>query len=317
MNNLKVFSDESKFAQGGEWSCEAGDIDTNFPSCVSYFNADDASNNQKSDWDDRVASSTAKLVPIAAGLTKDSMGVVGSSVTISAPVVLGTSNIFAMVRVRLSGTTGAWNIGDTSTNGISFKPSGGEYATRTATDYLTFTPLYPSISSYPEEVDVGFILPAQTDGTASIQVQSRDGLYRGMQRPTGNLTGTTDGTTTNQLVDSTKDFTALGYVVGDKVLNTTDGTDATLKAVGTTTATLDKDIFVSGEGYSLRDVINGSMVGDYGESTMSIVTSSDARIREIALFTFSSGITEAEMRMAYEWMLANPGKLYPGFAGKT
>lgn len=61
--------------------------------------------------------------------------------------------------------------------------------------------------------------------------------------------GTTDGTTANKLVDSTKTFLST-VMVGDIVRNTTDTTTATVTAVDSdTTLSLDADIMISGENY--------------------------------------------------------------------
>ena len=58
--------------------------------------------------------------------------------------------------------------------------------------------------------------------------------------------GTTDGVTTDKLVDSTQDFTS-SVSVGDTVNNTTDGTTATITAIDSnTTLSLSSDIMISG-----------------------------------------------------------------------
>lgn len=63
-------------------------------------------------------------------------------------------------------------------------------------------------------------------------------------------TGTTTSTTSSKLVDSTASFT--DAIDGLVVHNTTDGTKATITNVDSgTTLTLDSDIFVSGEGFSI------------------------------------------------------------------
>jgi len=63
--------------------------------------------------------------------------------------------------------------------------------------------------------------------------------------------GTTDGVTTDKLVDSTQDFTS-SVSVGDTVNNTTDGTTATITAIDSnTTLSLSSDIMISGEAYSI------------------------------------------------------------------
>jgi hypothetical protein len=62
------------------------------------------------------------------------------------------------------------------------------------------------------------------------------------------MAGTTDGTTTDKLVDTDADFT--GVVIGDIVYNTTDNTSATVTVIdSSTTLELSADIFTTGEVY--------------------------------------------------------------------
>lgn len=64
------------------------------------------------------------------------------------------------------------------------------------------------------------------------------------------LTGTTDGTTTDKLVDSTADFS--NVIVGDIIYNTTDSTVTTVTAVDSSTIlTVGANIFASGEDYTV------------------------------------------------------------------
>jgi len=68
------------------------------------------------------------------------------------------------------------------------------------------------------------------------------------------VTSTTDGTTSNKLVDSAVNFTSLGIAAGDKVRNTTDDTEAVVTAVDdATTLSISSDIMVSGEDYIITD----------------------------------------------------------------
>ena len=63
--------------------------------------------------------------------------------------------------------------------------------------------------------------------------------------------GTTDGTTANKLVDSSQNFSST-ISVGMVVYNSTDDTFANVTAVDSdTTLTLDSDIMVSGESYTI------------------------------------------------------------------
>jgi len=78
-------------------------------------------------------------------------------------------------------------------------------------------------------------------------------------------TGTTDGTTTDKLIDSGQDFSTT-VKVGDIVKNTTDTTQAIITSVDSDTQlTLDSDIMVSGEDY---DIENGNRLTEilYGYS---------------------------------------------------
>jgi len=64
----------------------------------------------------------------------------------------------------------------------------------------------------------------------------------------------TTATSANNLVDSTKDFIALGVATGDIVYNTTDSTSANVLSVtNATTILLDTDIMATGEAYVLYD----------------------------------------------------------------
>lgn len=67
-------------------------------------------------------------------------------------------------------------------------------------------------------------------------------------------TSTTDGTTSDKLVDSTVNFSSLGVAAGDKVRNTTDDTEAVVTAVDSATVlSISSDIMVSGEDYIITD----------------------------------------------------------------
>tara|TARA_Y100000361_G_scaffold42096_1_gene36075 strand:- start:3740 stop:4618 length:879 start_codon:yes stop_codon:yes gene_type:complete len=68
--------------------------------------------------------------------------------------------------------------------------------------------------------------------------------------------GTADGTTANQLVDTTVNFAALGVKVGDTVDDVTGGSSATVTGFATNTnpndsLTLSADIFVGGDVYKI------------------------------------------------------------------
>ena len=75
------------------------------------------------------------------------------------------------------------------------------------------------------------------------------------------ITGTADGTTTDKLVDSTASFTSDGTTVGMIVSNTTDGTKALITAIDDDgTLSIDSDIFISGEKYSISFAIHMAYV---------------------------------------------------------
>jgi hypothetical protein len=70
-------------------------------------------------------------------------------------------------------------------------------------------------------------------------------------------TGTTTSTTANKLVDSSGNFTTANVTVGTAVFNLTTGVSALVSAIdSTTTLSVDKDIFISGNTYS---IINNSL----------------------------------------------------------
>ena len=93
---------------------------------------------------------------------------------------------------------------------------------------------YPKIT-----VNTGLVLPIIASDT--IPIPSPD---------LPQSTGTTDGTTTDKLVNSGADFVTDGVVVGDIAYNTTDGTVATITAVDSaTTLTVSADVFPTGKAY--------------------------------------------------------------------
>ncbi len=67
--------------------------------------------------------------------------------------------------------------------------------------------------------------------------------------------GTTDGTTASHLIDAGVDFPTLGVVAGDRVHNTTDDTSALVTVVADGDLTIDNDIMVSGETYTVAKPI--------------------------------------------------------------
>lgn len=87
-----------------------------------------------------------------------------------------------------------------------------------------------------------------------LEAGAGEGVYDLMHDDDVIVTSTTDGTTSNKLVDSAVNFTSLGVAAGDKVRNTTDNTEANVTAVdNATTLSISSDIMVSGEDYILTD----------------------------------------------------------------
>lgn len=96
-------------------------------------------------------------------------------------------------------------------------------------------------------------------------------------------TGTTDGVTTNHLIDAGTDFTSAPIVVvGMSVKNTTSGNEyALVTAVANGDLTLDTDIFVSGETYEINPIWVGTASGgtwnfaDSGKITITLADNND------------------------------------------
>lgn len=99
---------------------------------------------------------------------------------------------------------------------------------------------------YFQKVDCSDIWMWQFDSTELNGTENqRDGGFD------FSVTGTTDGVNTNELIDSGVDFTALNVVEGMYANNTTDGTSAQITNVTATILTLDENIFISGEDYTI------------------------------------------------------------------
>lgn len=112
-------------------------------------------------------------------------------------------------------------------------------------------------------------------GRGAIAVNPGDGVT--VPSPSDlRLSGTTDGTTADLLVDSTADFQANNKVaIGATVYNTTDGTSAKVTQIAATTLTLSADIMASGEAYSIYNVGNSQgpvlFVGTAGDLVVKTV----------------------------------------------
>jgi len=97
--------------------------------------------------------------------------------------------------------------------------------------------------------------------------------------------GTTAGTAvTNKLVNTGIDFSAVvpAISVGDTVLNTTDNTTALVTTIGTTSLTLNDDIFIEGESYQVYTVDDTKFItvgtDDIGSLTLDYINEEWARI---------------------------------------
>lgn len=77
--------------------------------------------------------------------------------------------------------------------------------------------------------------------------------------------GTNDGVVASELVDTTKDFIALGVKVGDIVYNTTGSAAATVVEVQTTVLVLNDDIFLATPNtYVVYQASEQSTIGNRG-----------------------------------------------------
>lgn len=95
----------------------------------------------------------------------------------------------------------------------------------------------------------------ESDKSVNYYLKSND--FRRKDSP--DTTGTTDDTTTDHLIDSSKNFESDNLAqVGDYVYNATDDTFAKVTAVADGDLTLDADIFVSGEDYELGSNLEGA-----------------------------------------------------------
>lgn len=317
MNNLKVFTDSRKFELGGEWSCAAEDIEKNFPCCKLAFFSSDIKEGD-TDWVSRANPSLIKLqdtggVPVDAdGVTAGSLSSVGTVGTLSDKAFL------FMVLGRVNAVGNDHTLGNvTKGPGIDFSFGTGNYIVRDASNYAELNAIAPAPSFPTAEylMSAGF---SSVSNSAFKVATSQDFSYEGFARPTSQFNGTTDGTSTGQLVDSTKDFSVAGVTVGMNVFNLATGKDTKVKTVGTTTLTLEDDIFVSGQGYGVGDLIAGNIQGVYADFvSISLNPNANTRTKNIFVFAFGSDITEQELRIGHKWMAANPGKIYPGWAGRS
>lgn len=87
-----------------------------------------------------------------------------------------------------------------------------------------------------------------------LEAGAGDGFFDLMHDDNILVTGTTTSTTSNKLVDTGVNFTTLGIAVGDKIVNLTDDTIATVTAVDSATIlSISSDIMASGEDYTISN----------------------------------------------------------------
>lgn len=78
------------------------------------------------------------------------------------------------------------------------------------------------------------------------------------------ITSVTDGTTADKLEDSAADFITDKVTIGDKIVNTTDGTNTTVTAIDDLdTLSVADDIFTTGENYRLELARDPTMPSGY------------------------------------------------------
>lgn len=105
--------------------------------------------------------------------------------------------------------------------------------------------------------DIVYIAPANTQifGGSSTFTAFFDAIQWLPDFSTTALTGSATGTSASKLVASAGNFIVNGVRIGDIVTNTTDSTSAIVLAVDSATQlTLNADIFISGEAYSIATV---------------------------------------------------------------
>lgn len=131
------------------------------------------------------------------------------------------------------------------------------------------TPLYVYMGdSYGNIPMIGVYPPPTADGDSYV-ITPETGIVAGASLPgaTNNITGLATGGDATTLVDSSVDFTTMGLVGGMAVLNVTDGSQAVILSVATTTITFaaalsggTSNVFAAGNSYNI-------LAGEYGVIT--------------------------------------------------
>lgn len=134
-----------------------------------------------------------------------------------------------------------------SLNAENSRASGTEYADRTKSIEEAINVF--SVSKFLKHSSLNkFSMPSLTTTGDNYYMINRLVCYTSEL-----VSGNTDGSATNEIVDSTVDFTTLGIKVGDIASNTTDKVTTTVTGVSTNSLTVEDDVFVSGEGYVVYD----------------------------------------------------------------
>jgi hypothetical protein len=124
--------------------------------------------------------------------------------------------------------------------------------------------------------------------------------------------GTADVTTASHLIDSTVDFVALGVTAGMIAFNRTDNTFAIITNVTTTDLTLDADIFVSGEKWSV--ITDCFETGDEFEVCTAIFNNSEGQVMvEIPKFYYYYNYNSPKINIAISQTAKSGYVLHPAF----
>lgn len=118
------------------------------------------------------------------------------------------------------------------------------------------------------------------------------------------VSGSASATTANKLVDSTKDFEALGVKPGFIIYNTTDNTAALVTAVDSaTTLSVSADVFASGENYRIyaEEEKNGAIlyIGDLGAAAEDDIRILTAGEDDVTIVGVSKGLIPIQIKKIF------------------
>ena len=161
------------------------------------------------------------------------------------------------------------------------------------------------------------------DGTVNYYIDTTDPTLKSGGSATS--TGTTDGTTADKLVDSGADFVTDGVAAGMFVHNTTDDTYSIITAVDDlNTLSLERDVMVSGENYSIGDANYGGADGQvmvevpkfyYYETLVGTVKSWYVSLTYIEGFSLHPAFWKDGQEVDYRYMSAFEGGMYDASTG--